>query len=135
MIASNIPSKQKISFPHFIQVNIRYALRELTSSKARDALHCIYNTPFDDSLTVESTNHIKDTIGLDLKWVHGLTAGEPFNQLDEFERYLLFLRYEDEDGKPRSDRALARMVGADRSYIRRRLEKIKAKIEGCLENA
>ena len=134
MIASNIPNKQRISFTHFIQVNIRYALRQLASLKARDALHCLYNTSFDDTLSVESKPMEPHFIGLDLKWVYGFTAGEPFNKLDEFERYLLFLRYEDEDGKPLSERDLARLVGADRGYIRRRLDKIKIKLKEYLES-
>ena len=134
MIASNIPSKQKISFTHFVQVNIRYALRQLASTKARDALHCLYNTPFDEALAVETKALEPHFIGLDLKWVYGFTAGEPFNTLDEFERYLLFLRYEDEDGKPLSDRDIAKMVGADRGYIRRRLEKIKIKLKDYLKS-
>jgi len=134
MIASNIPIKQKISFTHFIQVNIRYALRQLASHKAKDALHCLYNTPFDEALSVESKSLEPHFIGLDLKWVYGYTAGEPFNKLDEFERYLLFLRYEDEDGKPLSEREIAKMVGADRGYIRRRLEKIKIKLQEYLKS-
>lgn len=134
MIASNIPIKQKISFTHFIQVNIRYALRQLASTKARDALHCLYNTPFDEALAVETKALEPHFIGLDLKWVHGFTAGEPFNKLDEFERYLLFLRYEDEDGKPLSEREIAKMVGADRGYIRRRLDKIKTKLKEYLKS-
>jgi len=134
MVADNIPIKQNISFTHFIQVNIRYALRELASLKARDALHCLYNTPFDEALAVESKPIEPHFIGLDLKWVHGFTASEPFNQLDEFERYLLFLRYEDEDGKPLSERDIAKMVGADRGYIRRRLDKIKIKLKDYLKS-
>jgi len=132
MVAENIPIKQKISFTHFIQVNIRYALRELASTKAKDALHCLYNTPFDEALSLESKPLEPHFIGLDLKWVHGFTAEEPFNKLDAFERYLLFLRYEDEDGKPLSEREIAKVVGADRGYIRRRLDKIKIKLKEYL---
>lgn len=135
MVANNIPIKQKISFTHFIQVNIRFDLKELAMHKAKDALHCVYNTPFDDTIQSDILTDAPKPIGLDLHWVHGFTAGEPFNQLDEYERYLLFLRYEDEDCKPLSERDIAKVVGADRGYIRRRLAKIKTKLKSYLTSS
>lgn len=135
MIADHTEHKARISFTHFVQVNTRYRLKTLSSAKSKDALHGVYNLEFNEDTMGDQANHItiNDPISLDYEWVKGTTAGEIFNQLDEFERYLLFIKYENQQGKTLSDYELARVTGSCRMAIRRKLLKIKEKIKGLID--
>ena len=130
MITNHKLVKERISFSHFIQVNLRFKIRLLAVTRAKDALTCFHNVEYNDSIQ----GYKEPEVGinwnvLDLRWVQGITASDHFKELDELERYILYLRYEDEDKKPVSDRDIARMTGLDRMAIRRRLVKIRNKLK------
>src|SRR5665213_3125670 len=104
MIANKTEHKARISFTHFIQVNSRFKLKEICKARGKDALHGIYNIEFNDEMiTSEPIEYSEGPSNLDHDWVSGGTAGEMFNQLEEYERYLLYLKYENEKAKPLSD--------------------------------
>ncbi len=133
MIANHKHDKPRISFTHFVQVNLRYRLKEMIVKRQRDAMQCLYVEYNDDLSPIE-----KDEVGInwntiDLRWVHGMTTGDLFKQLNEMERYLLYLKYEDEERKPLSDYEIAKLTGMDRMYIRRKMLKIKDKLKELIE--
>jgi hypothetical protein len=70
---------------------------------------------------------------IDYQWVKGTTTGDVFDQLEEHERYLLFLKYENGESKPLSDYDIAKITGQDRMYVRRKFIKIKSKIKELVE--
>jgi hypothetical protein len=135
MITANKTDKQRISFTHFVQVNIRYKMKQIATIRARDAMYCPRNLEYNDEL-----NNIPalDTptcnwTPIDLHWVYGKTTGDSFKHLDEYERYLLYLKYEDESQKPLSDYDIARLTGQDRMYVRRKMLKIKDKLKDVID--
>jgi hypothetical protein len=131
MIASNTPHKKRISFTHFVQVNVRYDMKSIAAIRAKDAMQCPYNLEFNDdinNISVES-GIPGETTAIDLRWVYGDTTGNVFVHLDDYERYLLYLKYQDEDERPLSDYDIARLTGKDRMGIRRRMLKITAKLK------
>jgi hypothetical protein len=135
MIADHKRSRERISFTHFIQVNTRFCLRNITAIRAKDALYCSKNVEFNDELNdtwVDTRPGVNFSI-IDLLWVHGKTTGELFSGLEEFERYLLFLKYECGNGKPLSDYDIAKITGQDRMYIRRKFLSIKTKLKSLTE--
>lgn len=128
MIAKNKRSKERISFAHFIQVNTRYKLAAIIKARQRDALSMASNIlEFnDDLLPPEEFRHFsREWNDIDIRWVNGATTGELFKQLTELDRYLLFLKFQEDINKPLSDYALARLTGLDRMYVRRRMIFIK----------
>jgi len=132
MIADHKHDKPRISFTHFIQVNIRFKLNTLIRRKFKDALSCAFNIEFDDAMP-----GTQNTIGInwnpiDMKWVQGITSSEIFKELTEMDRYLLFLKYEDENKKPLSDYEVANLTGLDRMYIRRKFLSIKDKLRSLV---
>jgi len=129
MIANHKHSQERISFTHFLQVNTRYKLKNISAERANDALHG-YNVEFHDELNgIPNDNGHTNYSSIDLWWVRGDTAGDLFDQLDAYERYLLYLKYEDQEEKPLSEYDLARLTGQDRMYIRRRMIRIKNKLK------
>lgn len=131
MIANHKHDKPRISFTHFIQVNLRFKLGAATRPRERDALSCFYNVEFNDKLdqSYMAPNAGINQNAIDLSWVHGFTTGELFKNLTTMERYLLYLKYEDLDDKPLSEYEISRLTGMDRMYIRRKMLKLKKKIE------
>ena len=134
MIANHKIDKPRISFTHFMQVNMRFKLNGLIVRKSKDALSCAFNMEFDDTIPCPRMN----TIGInwapiDLRWVQGVTSSELFKELTEIDRYLLFLKYEDENKKPLSDYDIARLTGLDRMYIRRKFLAIRDKLKPLVE--
>jgi hypothetical protein len=125
----------RISFPHYIQVNIRYRLCRWIVKSSRDAVmgrRCLeYNDVlFDDKYACQDSG-IGISPNIDLSgWVWGKEATAPFNELTEMERYLLWLRYEgDPSGKKLSKREISNITGYHAQTINDRLEKIKSKIK------
>lgn len=134
MIADHKKSRERISFTHFIQVNIRFELRSLVRSREKDALYCNQSVMYDDSLfAVDAYNPDMDHANVDIRWVHGDNNGV-FSKLTEMERYLIFLKYEDCDDKPLSEYALSRITGMDRMYIRRKMAAVKLKLQSILDS-
>lgn len=130
MIADHRHDKPRISFTHFIQVNLRYKMGNMLKARGKDALYCAFNLEYDDRLAVVECPEMGiNWSNIDLQWVHGITAGDIFKQLDEMERYLLYLKYEDGDERPLSDYDLAKITGLDRMYIRRKMLKIKDRLK------
>lgn len=131
MIANHKHDKPRISFTHFIQVNVRFKMKALTIPREKDALSCLFNVEFNDEL---DQNYCNPAVGfnwnaIDLRWVRGDTTGTLFKQLTEIERYLLYLKYETKEKKPLSDYELARLTGMDRMYVRRKMLKLKDRIK------
>ena len=127
MIANNTKDKKRISFTHFIQVNIRYGLTAIVEKRKMDALSCGYNVEYEDE--VSSSFGSAEEREIDLRWIYGDTAGEPFNRLTEMERYLLYLKYVSISPKYNSDYDIAKITGIDRMYIRRKMIKLVDQIK------
>ena len=135
MIANNTMHKNRISFTHFLQVNSRYRLKNLCVLRGKDALSGYYNIEYnEDTISVDATqDRCDEPINIDYNWIMGITAGDIFSQLEEYERYLLFLKYESDNRKPLSDYELAKITGADRMYMRRKMLSLKEKIKGLVD--
>ena len=134
MVTTGKHIKERISFTHFLQVNTRYKMKNLAIQRSRDALHSMYNVEYHDELNgVPSTMDSGIDKKIDFRWVRGGTTGDIFDQLDEYERYLIFLKYEGDNGKTLSDYDLAKLTGQDRMYIRRKMLKIKDKLKDLVE--
>jgi hypothetical protein len=135
MVTTGKHIKERISFTHFLQVNTRYKVKNIALQRARDALYGTHNIEYHDEIngipTIDPWNSNYNRI--DYEWVWGDTSGDIFNQLDEYERYLIFLKYESPKGKPLSDYDLAKLTGQDRMYIRRKMLTIKDKIKHMVE--
>lgn len=132
-IASHTPHKSRISFTHYILLWMRFGVKKLVITKSRDALSLARNCEYvDDMDNIASTNH-KYSQTLDLRWIRGETAGDLFGQLDEYERYLLYLKYDEDRDTLRSDYDVARTTGQERMYVRRRLIKLRDKLKELVE--
>jgi len=124
----------RISFAHYVQVNIRYKLCKWVIKKSQDVVTGQVCLEFKDEICADEPNYDNDPlgvgIGIDLKdWVWGDTATAPFSELSEMERYLLWLRYEcDPNGKKISTREMALTTGYHERSIIYKLKKIKAKL-------
>jgi hypothetical protein len=126
MIAKHTPHKKRISFTHFIQINIRWHMVKLVKKRDRDLMNKTCTLEFND----DAYPYIPVEIGtnwspIDISWVHGTTTGILFSRLSEIDRYMLYLKYEDEEENPLSDYDIARLTGLDRMYVRRKMLKIK----------
>ena len=135
MIADHTTHKNRISFTHFLQVNSRYRIKNEATRRGKDALHGIYNIEYNDEMVSSepSQESFEGPTNLDHEWVSGKTTGEIFNQLDEYDRYLLYLKYEKDPSKPLSDYDLAKITGTCRMAIRRKMLKIKEKVKSLVE--
>jgi len=136
MIANNTPAKERISFTHFVQVNIRYRIKCLAKTRSRDALHCVHNVEYKDEIngTGKLSHVCVNWSDIDMRWVRGSSAGDIFSQLDDAERYLLYLKYES-GRKPLSDYSVAKITGMDRMYVRRKMLKIVEKVKTLAEDS
>jgi len=134
MIANHKHDKPRISFTHFIQVSVRWSMLAIVKPRERDALYRAHNLEFIDELScVPAPEMGINWSPIDLQWVHGLTSSDLFNQLTEMDRYLIYLKYEDEDKSPLSDYDIARLTGLDRMYVRRKMLKIKEQLKQLVE--
>jgi hypothetical protein len=132
MIASSKHSKERISFVHYMQVNIRFKLKALVKLKQRDALSNPHNVEFDDAFDLEQKQNLEPGANyndIDLKWVRGGTSSTLFRNLSEMDRYILFLKFHVNPDKPASDYKIADLTGMNRVYLRRKYLKIKAKLK------
>jgi hypothetical protein len=134
MIADHKSTKPRISFTHFMQVNVRYRLKTLCSTRAKDALYCVYNVEYKDEVNGSGKDGDAGVNfnEIDLRWTRGITSGDLFSRLEESERYLLYLKYES-NGKALSDYSMARITGMDRMYVRRKMLKIRDKLKDLVE--
>lgn len=134
MIANNTPTKHRISFTHFMQVNMRFKLFSLIKRKAKDAMSGAFNLEFEASIPCPRESDIGVNWNpIDLRWVQGSTTSDLFKDLTEMDRYILFLKYESEDKKALSDYEIARLTGLDRMYVRRKFLAIKDKLKQLIE--
>jgi hypothetical protein len=130
MIANHTKDKHRISFTHFVQVNIRWGLLKIIKPREKDAMYRSCNLEFNgDFLSVDPAEMGVNWSPIDLRWVHGDTTGELFKQLSELDRYLIYLKYDEEEKRPLSDYELARITGLDRMYVRRKMLKIRDKLK------
>ena len=130
--------QHRISFPHYIQVNIRYRLCRWIIKKSKDIVTGRECLEYCDTLLKRDHKEVDllDTSpSIDLYgWVWGDDAGIPFVGLTEMERYLIWLRYEgDPSGKKLSKRELSDITGYHWQTITYRLDKIKSKITRARE--
>jgi len=133
MITDHKTVKERISFTHFLQVNTRYKMKNIATERARDALRSMHNLEYNDELNSSGESGYNFTWHtIDFSWVRGFTTGDLFGELEEYERYLLFLKYENGESKPLSDYDLARLTGTDRMYIRRKMLRIKEKLKALV---
>lgn len=128
----------RISFAHYIQVNMRYRICRMVVKNSKDIIsgrNCLeYN---DDLCEVDykyGNNSIYDDVDINLKdWVWGREASFPFGLLSEMERYLLWLRYEgDPEGKRLSTKEVSDVTGLHERTIIYKLKAIKKKIQESL---
>ena len=127
----------RISFAHFIQVNMRFRLCKWIIKNSKDVITGRDCLEYKEHLHETPRNSIPGPedfsggpIGIDLKdWVWGNTSTAPFKNLTEMERYLLWLRFEcDPDGKRLSTREMALSTGYHERSIIYKLNKIKIKL-------
>lgn len=134
MIANHKHDKPRISFTHFIQVNVRYNMVRLVVKRSKDALFCSMNLEYRDTLSpIVASDAWVNWNCIDLQWVNGATASDVFLELEYIDRYLLYLKYEYEDKKPLSDYDLAKITGLDRMYIRRKMLKIRDRLKELVD--
>ena len=125
----------RISFAHYVQVNIRYKLCKWIVKKSQDVITGRNWLEFDEDLVdysgFQDWHYPEEVVGIDLKdWVWGDSSSRPFSLLTEMERYLLWLRFEgDTDGKKLSTREMALLTGYHERTIIYKLNKIKLKIK------
>jgi hypothetical protein len=133
MIANRTPEKERISFVHFIQVRIRFALRDLAKVRYTDIFNrgtaLEYNDKTINSIFVPpaSLDDIHNT-DLNLYWVNGQTTGDIFLTLDRSERYYLFTKYNYWDKKRRGI-TINSLMGISVGTAKRKYKKIKEKLE------
>ena len=135
MIANHKHTKERISFTHFVQVNIRYRLRELIARRQKDALYAGKNVEVESLIDVLEQPSKKSTeeTDIDIRWVFGDSSGDIFNKLSAMDRYLLYLKYHKDFNKPLSDYEVARVTGIERMSVRRRFIKIRDKIKQMVD--
>lgn len=130
--------RQRISFAHYIQVNIRYKMCNWIVKKGRDILTGRDWVQYHDCLHESEYNYDNDPPGVGIKinlegWVWGEEAGELFSGLTEAERYLLWMKYEGDPLGELTMRDLALMMGLHYQTIVYRMEKIRKKLKVAIE--
>jgi hypothetical protein len=131
--------KHRISFAHYIQVNIRYHLCKLIVKNSNDCITGRNCLEFNDCLEVEYSNNNFQLSDVDTQitlkdWVWGNDAGFPFTLLTDFERYLLWLRHESDPwGVKITTREMASRTGFHERTIIYKLKKIKQRIEESID--
>ncbi len=132
MIADHKRTRERISFTHYIQVNLRYKLYKLCSVKSRDALSKGSNVSYRD-IAPRAGGILPPYDLIDFDWIYGETTGDIFSCLTEMERYLLWLMYEsDPRGKKVGSKQLEKMTGLHHKTIQLRFKKIKKKLRDVI---
>jgi hypothetical protein len=127
--------KYRISFAHYAQVSVRYALCRIIVKNSKDIItgrECLeFRDDIHNSLARTPIDILDNCIGVNLKdWVWGRISTFPFESLSEMERYLLWLRHEsDPDGKRLSTREMADVTGYHERTIIYKLKSIKKKLK------
>ena len=133
MIATNTKHKERISFTHYMQVNMRFKLKQLAKKKSKDALSGQAYIQFDDLHNVEQDEEKfrPDEDPIDLKWVYGDGKKGIFSVLTEAERYLVWLKYETGE-KKKTDEQISKLTGLHYKTIVFRLKKIREKLNSII---
>ena len=127
--------KSRISFAHYIQVNMRYKLCRWINKKGNDIVTGSDCVEYSDYMHESSYNYDNDPegigVGINLQdWVWGNEANEVFSELSEAERYLLWLKYEgDPRGREMTMRDIASLTGFHYQTIVYRLNRIRDKVK------
>ena len=135
MIAAHTPHKKRISFTHFMQVHMRFRLWAMINKLRKDAMNNTLDDSYDDGILIENSNlhHIgawDEPVVIDHEWVVGRTSNEMFSQLSQFERHLLFIKYESSStGKELSANEIATITGFHHKTVLKRLSEIKIKLD------
>ena len=136
MIADHKRSRERISFTHYILVNLRYKVYKLCSIKSRDALSSGDNIPYIPHLQSELSDRRSRKIrvepqDINLDWVYKKdVAGDIFDYLTEIERYLLWLKYESHPrGKKLTNKQIAKRIGLHYKTVEGRIDKIREKLK------
>ena len=128
----------RISFAHYIQVNMRYRICNWVVKKGKDILTGCDWVEYRDYMHESEYNYDNDPpgvgIGISLEgWVWGKEAGQVFSGLTEAERYLLWMKYEGDPQGEITMRDLALMMGLHYQTIVYRMEKIRKKLKIAME--
>lgn len=130
MIADHKRSRERISFTHYIQVNLRFKIYRLCSKKSKDALSGGGNVPYSEVAYSRPGKIEPDHQNIDLDWVYKGVAGDVFECLTETERFILWLKYESHPrGLVLSSKQISNRVGLHYKTIQQRMEKIRNKLE------
>ena len=129
---------QRISFAHYVQVNLRYRLCNWIIKKGKDIITGRDWVQYHDCLHESEYNYDNDPagvgVGINLEgWVWGAEAGEIFSGLTEAERYLLWMKYEGNPSGKTSMRALAIAMGLHYQTIVYRMDRIRRKLRVAME--
>lgn len=129
MIADHKRSRERISFTHYIQVNMRFRLKALVVAKSRDALSTEENLPYNEAIFKTARLSPVGTV-IDIQWVHGYAVGDKFKLLSPSERYLLWLKYESSaNGNMLSARDISGITGLHYKTVEGRINKIRGKLK------
>lgn len=128
----------RISFAHYIQVNMRFRLCNWIIKKGKDIITGRDWVQYHDFLHESEYNYDNDPpgvgVGINLEgWVWGEEAGEVFSELTEAERYLLWMKYEGNPIGKTTMRDLAVMMGLHYQTIVLRMNNIRKKLRVAME--
>jgi len=135
MIADHKRTRERISFTHYIQVNLRFKLKALVKAKSRDAMANEYK-PYNDLLgrPTKYSVIIHDFENLDLRWIHGETTNYLFRHLTKGERYIIWLRYESNpSGKELTYREVAATLGIHWRTVKVRMDGVRKKLRELIK--
>ena len=128
----------RISFAHYLQVNMRYRLCNSVIKKCKEPLTGRETVEYHEYLHDDIDNcdyeDPDDAINIDLDgWVWGDTSGGIFSGLTKAERYLLWMKYEGDPEGEVNMRALSSMMGVHYQTIVYRLDKIRNKLRVAMK--
>ena len=129
IIANNNIKKGRISFAHYIQVSMRFKVKDLVRVKSRDAMTSDI-VQYDELVYHPSENQNNGSgswSSIDLNWIHGFTTGDMFKRLTELERYLVWIKYESHpDCKVLSNRQISETTGLHKKTVDYKLKNVKS---------
>lgn len=131
MIALHTAHKERIGFTHYIQVRIRFAIKELIRKKSRDATSSIQMEEFNESICYNMDNkEFNIPIEINMEWIYGETQSNYFSGLTNFERYLLWLKYESNpNGKELSLPLISEITGYHHKTLQYKYKNINNKVK------
>ena len=128
MIANHTQEKARISFAHYIIVNLRYRIKEMIIRIGKDAMSNLSSLGYDGISNLKSPHVEPDNpTTIDLNWVWNDTANDIFSSLSDSDRYILLLR---NDGISLDEMAL--ITGLHRLTLHARFKKIREKLEDLI---